>query len=144
MILLCLCELGRAERGDGEQPGHQGGGHQGTAASSTFLDCILSACAAATVFQTLIYKERTLLAVAEEFLTVLQAGRCWHSGTTFLLCQLKVEEQGVRERPGQAGACSFTISPLCHNTAKMTTSSRWKTKDLVSHLTIYTQGNNPK
>lgn len=57
LILLCLCELCRAKRGDGEHPSHQRGGHQGTAASSTFLDCILSACAAATVFQTLIYKE---------------------------------------------------------------------------------------
>lgn len=48
-----------------------------------------------------------------------------------------------RERPGQDGACSFTICPLCHNTAKMTRSLGWKTKDLVSHLT-YTQGNHPK
>lgn len=132
MTLLCLCELRRAEHGNIEQPGHQGGGHEGAAASSTFLDCILVClCNCHSIPDRLcnlytgcvIYKENKLLAVAEEFLTVLQAGRCWHSGTTFLLLSAQggragSQRWGKREkgqaRPGLAHSQSVhsTTTPL--------------------------------
>lgn len=57
-----------------------------------------SVCVAATVFQTLIYKEKKLPAVAEECLTVLQAGRCWYSGTTFLLLSAQGGRAGSQRR----------------------------------------------
>lgn len=64
------------EHGDSEQPSREGGGHQDYSILYVSGLYLKSVCAALTVYQTLIYKENKLLTVAEEFLTVLEAGRC--------------------------------------------------------------------
>lgn len=149
MILLCYVNCAEQSAETVSSPAIREEGTKGLLHHLRFWTVSWSVCAAATVFQTLIYEEKKLPAVAEECLTGSAGWKVLVFRDNLLAVvssrwKSRESETGQeRERPGQAGACSFTICPLCHNTAKMTRSLGWKTKDLVSHLT-YTQGNHPK
>lgn len=118
MILLCYVNCAEQSAETVSSPAIREEGTKGLLHHLRFWTVSWSVCAAATVFQTLIYKKRNFQQLQRNVSRFCRLEGAGIQGRPSCCCQLKVEEQGVRDgarerkaRPGR-GLLVHNLSTL--------------------------------